>query len=82
MVRDERLLLKALMNNAPCRFAISNELPESINVAYHPQEHTVYIRQGWTPPPIFRGWPRLPAPMDRDGITCDGPDFSALQRVL
>ena len=27
VARDERLLLKALMNNAPCRFAISNELP-------------------------------------------------------
>ena len=37
VVRDERLLLKALMNNAPCRFAISNELPEGVNVAYHPQ---------------------------------------------
>lgn len=40
-VRDERLLLKALMNNAPCRFAISNELPEGVNVTYHPQEHMV-----------------------------------------
>lgn len=37
VARDERLLLKALMNNAPCRFAISNELPEGVNVAYHPQ---------------------------------------------
>ena len=62
-VRDERLLLKALMNNAPCRFAISNELPESVNVAYHPQEHTVYVLRGWTPPPSSGGWPRsLPAP--------------------
>ena len=79
VVRDERLLLKALMNNAPCRFAISNELPESINVAYHPQEHTVYIRQGLDAPTIFRGLAQelARAHMDRDGITCDSPDFTA-----
>lgn len=79
VVRDERLLLKALMNNAPCRFAISNELPESINVAYHPQEHTVYIRQGLDAPTIFRGLAqeRARAHMDRDGITCESPDFTA-----
>ncbi len=35
VVRDDRLLLKALMNNAPCRFEISNDLPEGVNMAYH-----------------------------------------------
>ena len=78
-VRDERLLLKALMNNAPCRFAISNKLPESVNVAYHPQEHTVYVRQGLDAPTIFRGLAQelARAHMDRDGITCESPDFTA-----
>mgnify|MGYP003259841666 FL=1 len=78
-VRDERLLLKALMNNAPCRFAISNELPESVNVAYHPQEHTVYVRQGLDASTIFRGLAQelARAHMDRDGIACDSPDFTA-----
>ena len=78
-VRDERLLLKALMNNAPCRFAISNELPESVNVAYHPQEHTVYVRQGLDASTIFRGLAQelARAHMDRDGITCESPDFTA-----
>ena len=79
VVRDERLLLKALMNNAPCRFAISNELPEGVNVAYHPQEHTVYIRQGLDAPTIFRGLAQelARAHMERDGITCESPDFTA-----
>ena len=78
-VRDERLLLKALMNNAPCRFAISNELPEGVNVTYHPQEHTVHVRQGLDAPTIFRGLAQelARAHMDRDGITCESPDFTA-----
>ena len=62
-VRDERLLLKALMNNAPCRFAISNELPEGVNVAYHPRSIPSMSARGWTPPPSSGGWPRSwPAP--------------------
>ena len=79
VVRDERLLLNARMNNAPCRFAISNELPEGVNVAYHPQEHTVYIRQGLDAPTIFRGLAQelARAHMDRDEITCESPDFTA-----
>ena len=67
----------------PCRFAISNELPEGVNVAYHPQEHTVYIRQGLDAPTIFRGLAQelARAHMDRDGITCDSP-IHGVQRVL
>ena len=77
--KRQRLLLKALMNDAPCRFAISNELPESVNVAYHPQEHTVYVRQGLDASTIFRGLAQelARAHMDRDGIACDSPDFTA-----
>ena len=78
-VRDERLLLKALMNNAPCRFAISNELPEGANVAYHPKNHVIYVRQGLDAPTIFRGLAQELARvhMDRGGITCESPDFTA-----
>ena len=54
VVRDERLLLKALMNNAPRRFAISNELPEGVNVAYYDQDNTIRVRQGLDAPTIFR----------------------------
>lgn len=77
--RDERLLLKALMNNAPCRFAISNELPEGVNVAYHPQNSVIYVRQGLDAPTIFRGVAQelARAHMDKGGIACESPDFTA-----
>ncbi len=55
VVRDERLLLKALMNNAPCRFEITNELPEGTNMSYYSQDNTIRVRQGLDAPTIFRG---------------------------
>lgn len=79
VARDERLLLKALMNNAPCRFAISNELPEGVNVAYHAESNVIYVRQGLDAPTIFRGLAQelARAHMDRGGIACESPDFTA-----
>ena len=79
VARDERLLLKALMNNAPCRFSISNKLPEGINMAYQPQDNTIYVRQGLDAPTIFRGLAQelARAHMDRGGIACESPDFTA-----
>ena len=79
VARDERLLLKALMNNAPCRFSISNKLPEGLNVAYYPQDNTIYVRQGLDAPTIFRGLAQelARAHMDRGGIACESPDFTA-----
>lgn len=79
VARDERLLLKALMNNAPCRFSISNKLPEGINMAYQPQDNTIYVRQGLDAPTIFRGLAQelARAHMDRGGIACESPDFAA-----
>ena len=77
--RDDRLLLKALMNNAPCRFGISNELPEGVNVAYQTKTNTILVRQGLDAPTIFRGLAQelARAHMDRGGITCESPDFAA-----
>ena len=79
VARDERLLLKALMNNAPCRFAISNELPEGVNVAYHAESSVIYVRQGLDAPTIFRGLAQelARAHMDKGGIACESPDFTA-----
>jgi hypothetical protein len=34
--RDERLLLKALIHNAPCPIKISQQMPENINAVYRP----------------------------------------------
>ena len=77
--RDDRLLLKALMNNAPCRFAISNELPEGVNVAYHAENNVIYVRQGLDAPTIFRGLAQelARAHMDKSGCECLNPDFTA-----
>ena len=77
--RDDRLLLKALMNNAPCRVAISNELPEGVNVAYHAKESVIYVRQGLDAPTIFRGLAQelARAHMDKRGCECLNPDFTA-----
>lgn len=76
---DERLLLKALMNNAPCRFSISNELPEGVNVSYQARDNIIYVRQGLDAPAIFRGLAQelARAHMDRGGIDCESPDFTA-----
>ena len=54
VARDERLLLKALMNNAPCRFAISDELSEGINTSYYSRDNTIRVRPGLDAPTIFR----------------------------
>ena len=77
--RDERLLLKALMNNAPCRFAISNELPEGVNVAYYDKDNTIRVRQGLDAPTIFRGLAQelAIAHMSRSGHGCQTPEFTA-----
>ena len=72
-------MLKALMNNAPCRFSIANELPEGVNMAYQAQNNTIYVRQGLDGPTIFRGLAQelARAHMDRGGIACESPDFAA-----
>ena len=76
---DGRLLLKALMYNAPCRFAISNELPEGVNAAYHDKENTIQVRQGLDAPTIFRGVAQelARAHMAKGNYPCQNPDFVA-----
>ena len=51
---DPRLLLKALINNAPCKISISENLPENVYAAYQPQDKVILIRQGMDAPDIFR----------------------------
>lgn len=77
VARDERLLLKALMNNAPCRFAISNELPEGINVSYYDKDNTIRVRQGLDAPTIFRGLAQELAyvHMTKGNYPCENPAF-------
>lgn len=51
---DHRVLLKALINNAPCKIAISEELPDNVGAAYQPESKTILVRQGMDAPDIFR----------------------------
>ena len=46
MKRDERLLLKAIIHNAPCPIEISQKLPENINAVYRPDDKKIYVRPG------------------------------------
>ena len=77
VARDERLLLKALMNNAPCCFAISNELPEGVNVSYYDKDNTIRVRQGLDAPTIFRGLAQELAyvHMTKGSYQCENPGF-------
>ncbi len=53
IIRDERLLLKALISHAPCEMTISDNLPERLNAAYTPDKRTIFVRQGLDAPEIF-----------------------------
>lgn len=79
VVRDERLLLKALINNAPCKMSITAELPEHMNVSYHAEENVILLRQGMDAPTIFRGLSQelARAHMVKSNHDCAVPAFSA-----
>lgn len=51
---DERLLLKALISNAPCKMEVSDELSERLNAFYDPKQKTIFVRRGMDGPTIFR----------------------------
>lgn len=51
---DERLLLKALISNVPCKMEISDDLSERLNALYDPVQKTIFVRRGLDGPTIFR----------------------------
>lgn len=51
---DERLLLRALITNAPCKMEVSDDLAEHLNAFYDPEQKTVFVRRGMDGPTIFR----------------------------
>ena len=51
---DPRLLLQALIHNAPCEIKISDQLPNGFAAAYIPEEKVIHMRQGMDAPDIFR----------------------------
>ena len=54
VTRDERLILKSLITDAPCVISISDNLANDTNAVYSQESKTVYIRQGLDGPAIFR----------------------------
>ena len=79
VTRDERLLLKALINNAPCKLSITDDLPDHLNVTYKAEENVILLRQGMDAPTIFRGLSQelARAHMDKGNYDCASPAFSA-----
>lgn len=51
---DERIRIKALMENAPVPIRISDSLPEGINALYTPVDRDIKIRRGLDAGEIFR----------------------------
>ena len=51
---DMRLLLKAMLNNAPCPVEISEKVPNGVGALYNDQERKIYVRQGMEGQDIFR----------------------------
>lgn len=76
---DERLLLKALINHAPCKLSITAELPEQRNVVYNAEDNVILLRQGMDAPNIFRGLSQelARAYMQKNGYNCASPAFTA-----
>ncbi len=54
ITRDERLLLKSLISNAPCEMEISAQMSEKVNAVYRPDDKKILVRQGMDAPAIFR----------------------------
>lgn len=54
VTHDERLLIKALINNAPCRITISDDLPDNVGAVYKSEDKAILVRQGMNAADIFR----------------------------
>jgi hypothetical protein len=76
---DKRMLLKALIGHAPCRFAISPELPENVNVRYQREQNTIFVRPALDGDTYFRGVSQelARAHMERSGKEYVEPAFTA-----
>ncbi len=51
---DMRLLLKAMLHNAPCAVEISNNVPEGYGAFYDPKDRKIRVLQGMEGSRIFR----------------------------
>lgn len=51
---DEKLMLRALINNAPCAMELSPQMAEPFNALYNPDKKTIMLRRGLDAVTIFR----------------------------
>ena len=51
---DMRLLLKAVIHNAPCAMELTENIPDGIGAVYDADAHKIFVRQGMDGPDIFR----------------------------
>ena len=51
---DSRLLLKALINNAPCEYDVAEKIEGDRNAYYNPTENKIYIKENMRAGDIFR----------------------------
>lgn len=79
MKRDDRMLLKALMNNAPCNMEMSDTLSGNVNARYDPEKDTVLLRPGLDAPALFRGLAQgiARAFVEKDYADCIHAGFAA-----
>jgi len=77
--RDERLLLKSLLDNPPCKIEVKDELPGNRNVVYSPELDAIQVRRGLDAQTIFRGLTQELARvhLEKGGKNCANPDFAA-----
>jgi hypothetical protein len=52
--KDDRLLIRALINNAPVAINISDKLPDNVHAMYKPDTKEILIRKGLDGADIFR----------------------------
>lgn len=51
---DARVMLRALIHNAPCKLELSNNMAMPFNAVYNPDKKEILLRQGLDAPTIFR----------------------------
>lgn len=78
--RDERLLLKALLNDPPCKIEVRDELPDGRNVTYISDKgnQSILVRRGLDAHTIFRGLAQelARAYLEKNKKNCNSPDFA------
>lgn len=76
---DARVMLRALIHNAPCELELSNNMAAPFNAVYNPDKKEILLRQGLDAPTIFRDLSQelALAHMDKGGYSRSSCIFTA-----